>query len=82
MNCLFSESVQLTQLKTLRREVEQQSGNVNYVDKRRGFRKTLAGVRALCLGGNHFDTLDGVEFCTNLRILEVCLFAVARARAR
>ena len=33
----------------------------------------LASVRAICLHNNSLRTLDGLEFCTNLRALDVCI---------
>ena len=40
----------------------------------------LASVRAISLPSNSLRTLDGLQFCTNLRALDVCFrLRVARA---
>ena len=41
----------------------------------------LASVRAISLRGNSLCTLDGLQFCTNLRALDVCYSFACRACA-
>ena len=73
-----SESIQLTQATMLRRAADgvySAIGNVDVTDM-------LASMGAITLCNNGLRALDGIEFCTNLRALDVCIrLLVARAPA-
>ena len=69
MYSLYARAIILTRVTALRRGSNGTYAavkNINVAD-------TLAAVQAIDLFGNQISTLDGVEFCTNLRILNVCL---------
>ena len=75
---MSAQSIQLTQATMLRRVADGGYSAIENVD----VADMLASVRAISLYNNGLRTLDGLQFCTNLRALDVCVcihFHVARA---
>ena len=76
---LSVQSMQLTQATMLRRTTDGVYSAIENVD----VVEVLASVQAISLCSNRLHTLEGLEFCTNLRALDVRFrFRDARTRAR
>ena len=77
MHDLWAQSIQLTQATMLRRAADGMYSAIENVD----VASMLAAVRAISLRDNNLQTLDGLQFCTNLRALDVCFVSVSHAPA-